>query len=72
MNMSKVSIYDCCKPCAEMTKDPAKTSHHKWEFPERTQQHLHISYAGPFLDYMWLIIVDVHSKWPTVIPTKRH
>ena len=53
-----------------MAKDSAKMSHHKWEFPERPWQHLHIDYAGPFLDYMWFIIVDAHSKWPTVIPTK--
>ena len=64
------SISDSCKPCAEMAKDPAKTSHHKWEFPERPWQRLHIDYAGPFLDYMWFIIVDAHSKWPSVIPTK--
>ena len=68
MNIECVS--DSCKPCAEMAKDPAKTSHHKWEFPERPWQHLHIDYAGPFLDYMWLIIVDAHSIWPIVIPTK--
>jgi len=45
------SVSDCCKQCPEMTKDPSKTSHHKWEFPERSWQHLHIDYAGPFLDY---------------------
>ena len=64
------SVSDSCKPCAEMAKDPAKSSHHRWEFPERPWQRLHIDYAGPFLDYMWLIIVDAHSKWPIVIPTK--
>ena len=37
------------KPCAEMAKDPAKTSHHKWELPERPWQHLHIDHAGPSL-----------------------
>ena len=64
-------VSDSCKPCAEMAKYPAKTSHHKWEFPERPWQRLHIDYAGPFLDYMWLIIVDAYSKWPIVIPTKE-
>ena len=66
------SISDSCKPCAEMAKDPAKMSHHKWEFPERPWQRLHIDYAGPFLDYMWFILVDAHSKWPTVDSHKRH
>jgi len=51
-----------------MAKDPAKTSHHKWEFPERPWQCLRIDYASPFLDHMWFNIV---SKWPIVIPTKN-
>ena len=36
----------------------------------RPWQRLHIDYAGAFLDYMWFIIVDAHSKWPVVVPTK--
>ena len=64
------NMSDICKTCAEMAKDPAKTSHHKWEFPERPWQRLHIDFAGPFLNYMWFIMVDAHSKWPIVIPTK--
>jgi len=60
-------LSDSCKPCAEMAKDPAKTS---WEFPERPWQHLHIEFAGPFLNYMWLILVYAHSKWPILIPKK--
>jgi len=29
------------------------------------------TYAGPFLDHIWLIIVDAHSKWPVVITMKE-
>ena len=61
---------DSCKPCAEMAKDPAKTSHHKWEFPERPWKRLHIDFAGLFLNYTWFIMVDAHSQRPIVIPTK--
>ena len=70
MNIIIESVCDSYEPCPEMAKDPAKTLNHKWEFSERPWQRLHIDYAGPFLDYLWLIIVDAHSKWPIVIPTK--
>ena len=29
---------------------------------------IHIDYAGPFQNSMFLVVVDVHSKWPEVIP----
>ena len=28
---------------------------------------IHIDFAGPFLDKMFLIVVDAHSKWPEVV-----
>ncbi|CAC5359621.1 unnamed protein product [Mytilus coruscus] len=33
-------------------------------------KRIHIDFAGPFLDQMFLIIIDAHSKWPEVIPMK--
>ena len=38
----------------------------KW--PERPWARLHLDYAGPFLGRMFLVLVDVHSKWMDVIP----
>ena len=29
-----------------------------------------MDYAGPFLGYMYLVVVDSHSKWLEVMPTK--
>ena len=29
-------------------------------------QRLHLDFAGPFLDKMFLLVVDTHSKWPEV------
>ena len=28
---------------------------------------MHVDFAGPFLDKMFLVVVDAHSKWPEVI-----
>ena len=54
-----------------MSRDPAKIQLHQWQYPQRPWQCLHFDYAGPFLDMMWYIIIDAHSKWPIVIPTKK-
>ena len=41
---------------------------HPWTWPTRSWQRLHIDFAGPFLGKSFLIIVDIHLKWPEVIP----
>ena len=62
---------DNCKECSEMCKDPVQVPLHPWQYPQRPWQCLHIDYAGPFLDLMWIVIIDAHSKWPIVIPTRN-
>ncbi|GFR69981.1 polyprotein [Elysia marginata] len=42
---------------------------HPWQFPEKPWQRIHIDYAGPFLNQMFLVIVDAHRKWVEIIPT---
>ena len=32
---------------------------------------LHIDYCGPFLGYMWLVMVDATTKWVEIIPVKE-
>ena len=32
---------------------------------------IHIDYAGPFLNKMFLVIVDAHSKWLEVLPVSN-
>ena len=38
------------------------------EWPVRPWGRIHIDFAGPFLDKMFLVVVDVHSKWLEVVP----
>ena len=40
---------------------------HPWIWPIAPWKRIHIDYAGLFLNQMFLIVVDVHSKWPEVI-----
>ena len=39
---------------------------HLWTWPSKPWQRVHIDFAGPFLDRMYLLTVDTHSKWPEV------
>nr|XP_033495922.1 uncharacterized protein K02A2.6-like [Epinephelus lanceolatus] len=57
-----------CTTCQEHRKAPACAPLHPWEWPEKPWRRLHIDYAGPFMDKMFLDIVDAHSKWLDVYP----
>jgi len=43
---------------------------HPWEWPSVPRQRIHVDYAGPFLDTMFLVVVDAHSKWPEIYVMK--
>jgi len=45
------------------TKNAKSRSLHPWEFPGECWKRLHIDFAGPFLNNMFMIVVDAHSKW---------
>ena len=58
-----------CKGCQQTINMPAKTQLHPWEYPAKPFQRVHIDFAGPFLNRMYLVLVDAHTKWPEVIIT---
>ena len=37
-----------------------------WSWPTKPWQRVHLDFAGPFLNKMYLLAVDAHSKWPEV------
>ncbi|KAF7686487.1 hypothetical protein C0J45_22906 [Silurus meridionalis] len=47
-----------------------RTPLHPWECPSTPWQRVHVDFAGPFMDSMFLIAVDAHSKWPEVVLMK--
>ena len=55
-----------CSECQGNQKALAAAPMHPWEWPARPWSRIHIDYAGPFLGNMFLIVVDVHSKWMEV------
>ena len=45
----------------------AKASPNPWRWPSKPWQRIHIDYAGPFMNKMYKLVVDAHSKWMEVI-----
>jgi hypothetical protein len=52
-----------CLSCQKNRHLPAEAPHHPWEYPTKPWSRLHLDFAGPFMGYTFLIIVDSYSKW---------
>ena len=59
-----------CNNCALAAKSPTKTTLQSWPIPSKPWERLHIDYAGPVKGNYFLVVVDAHSKWPEIFPTK--
>ena len=57
-----------CSGCQHNQKMPTIAPLHSWEWATTPWQCIHIDYAGPFQNSMFLVVVDAHSKWPEVVP----
>jgi len=57
-----------CEECQKNHREESATPLHPLEVTAGPWQRLHIDFAGPFQGRMWLILVDLFSKWPEVVP----
>jgi len=64
-NMDKdiESLVAGCRECSLHRKSPGGAPLHPWEVASGPWQRLHIDYAGPFMNRMFLIVSDAFSKW---------
>ena len=56
-----------CDHCCHNRSNPPSAPLHPWTYPEKPWQRVHVDLAGPFLDKMWIVLVDANTKWPEVI-----
>ena len=56
-----------CKSCQTVNNSPPKAPLHQWVWPMHPWKRIHVDFAGPFLNKMFMIVVDAHSKWPEII-----
>uniref|UniRef100_A0A914VIB5 RNA-directed DNA polymerase n=1 Tax=Plectus sambesii TaxID=2011161 RepID=A0A914VIB5_9BILA len=59
-----------CDACKRMLTKTSKVPLQPWLAAQRPFQRLHINFAGPYLDAMWLIVVNAYSKWIEVMRMK--
>ena len=55
-----------CEACSQNALDPVKVPLHQWELPAQPWQRIHVDFAGPFKNKMWLLVIDALSKWPEI------
>ncbi|XP_058448956.1 uncharacterized protein K02A2.6-like [Malaya genurostris] len=60
-----------CPTCQATKANPPKVSFHCWDTPSEPFQRVHADYAGPFLGFYYLILIDAFSKWPAVFVVKN-
>ena len=52
-----------CDKFQSNQKPPAEAPLHPWEWPGLSRSRIHIDYAGPYKEDVFLIVVDAYSKW---------
>jgi len=56
-----------CLSCQKVRNTPPTTPLHPWLWPTKPWRRVHVDFAGPFLNKMFLLVTDAHSKWPEII-----
>ena len=56
-----------CDSCGKYGNSKPRVADHPWNRPTGPWQRVHVDYAGPFMNSMWLVLQDAYSKWPEVI-----
>ena len=59
-----------CEHCQETKPDSPRVPLEPWKWPSRPWSRVHVDYAGPFLNSMFFIVVDAHSKWVEIFKTR--
>ena len=57
-----------CLSCQSHKHTPRIAPLHPRILPTCSWRRIHVDFAGPFLNRMFLIAIDAHSKWPEVKP----
>ncbi|XP_062389467.1 uncharacterized protein K02A2.6 [Sardina pilchardus] len=60
-----------CADCQKWRNLPQLAPVHPWDWPGDPWHRLHIDFAGPVENHMFLVVVDAHSKWPEVVVMKN-
>ena len=56
-----------CSGCQMQQKEPQSCNLHPWEWPSSPWERVHVDLTGRFLNNMFFVVVDAHSKWPEIV-----
>ena len=56
-----------CTSCQSVKEAPPAAPLHPWIWPTKPWERIHVDFAGPFQNKMFLNVVNAHSKWPEVM-----
>ena len=56
-----------CTSCQSVKEAPPVAPLYPWIWSTKPWERIHVDFAGPFQNKMFLIVVDVHSKCPEVM-----
>ena len=71
LDKSIEEIVSNCSACQASRPLPLPAPLHPWSIPQKAWFRLHMDYAGPLHDHMFLIVVDAFSKWLEIVPVKN-
>ena len=69
MNSEIEKLVRECSKCQENHRDVPSVPLKLWLWPSRPWNRLHIYYVGPFMNSMFLLIIDAHSKCVEIFKT---
>ena len=58
-----------CAKCQENQSNPVMAPLEQWTWPTRPWASMHVDYAGPFMNCMFFIVTNAHSKWVEIMKT---
>lgn len=61
------ALVKSCKSCQIVKNSPPMAPLHPWLWPTKQWQRSHVDFAGSFQGRMYLLVSNVHSKWPEII-----
>ena len=63
LNTEIGNVVKICVACQGTRNRPPPVVFHSCLWPAEAWERIHIDYAGPFMDTMFLIVLDAYSKW---------
>ena len=68
MDEDVAQVVHSCHECQKNQAAPPHAPLQPWSWPKQPWSRLHLDFAGPMLNRMFLVVVDAHTKWIEVFP----